>query len=128
MIAANGLILLAQQEASLKPSNATGYEYYVEAAIDVRLHPAVVIVCLRCSSVPQQLLRANTELAWRPSWQSLLANGTVDNPEHNNLTGIVYGTFYTTSYGVPRTHASSAGDYYFVRAGNELLTMNVTTC
>ncbi|KAH9842985.1 d-4,5 unsaturated-glucuronyl hydrolase-like protein [Rhodofomes roseus] len=90
MIAANGLILLAQQEASLTPSNATGYQYYIEAAID--------------------LLRANTELAWQPSWQSLLANGTVNNPDHNNLTGIVYG------------------DYYFVRAGNELLAMNITTC
>jgi hypothetical protein len=32
-----------------------------------------------------------TALAWRPQWQSLLANGTVNNPELNNLTGIVYG-------------------------------------
>ncbi|KAH9934963.1 d-4,5 unsaturated-glucuronyl hydrolase-like protein [Fomitopsis serialis] len=90
MVAANGLILLAQQEASLIPSNTTGYSYYIEAAVE--------------------LLRANIELAWRPSWQSLLANGTVNNPEHNNLTGIVYG------------------DYYFVKAGNELLNMNITAC
>lgn len=33
-----------------------------------------------------------TALAWRPEWQSLLANGTVNNPQLNNLTGIVYGT------------------------------------
>ena len=32
-----------------------------------------------------------TALAWRPEWQSLLANGTVNNPQLNNLTGIVYG-------------------------------------
>lgn len=32
-----------------------------------------------------------TNLAWRPEWQSLLANGTVNNPAANNLTGIVYG-------------------------------------
>ena len=30
-------------------------------------------------------------LAWRPSWQSLLANGTVNKPANNYLTGIVYG-------------------------------------
>lgn len=32
-----------------------------------------------------------TALAWRPSWQSLLANGTVNKPANNYLTGIVYG-------------------------------------
>lgn len=32
-----------------------------------------------------------TALAWRPEWQSLLANGTVNNPALNNLTGIIYG-------------------------------------
>lgn len=37
MIAANGLLLLAQQEASLSPSNTTGYNYYVESALEVRL-------------------------------------------------------------------------------------------
>ncbi len=37
------------------------------------------------------MLDANTKLAWRPAWQSLLANGTVNNPAQNNLTGIVYG-------------------------------------
>ena len=33
-----------------------------------------------------------TALAWRPDWQSLLANGTVNNPAQNNLTGIIYAT------------------------------------
>jgi hypothetical protein len=28
---------------------------------------------------------------WKPDWQSLLSNGTVNNPQLNNLTGIVYG-------------------------------------
>lgn len=39
-----------------------------------------------------QIIANMTALAWRPDWQSLLANGTVNNPELNNLTGIVYGT------------------------------------
>ncbi|KZT11587.1 glycoside hydrolase family 88 protein [Laetiporus sulphureus 93-53] len=90
MIAVNGLILLANQEASLSPSNVTGSEYYLNAAVE--------------------LLRNNTALAWRPAWQSLLANGTVNNPEGNNLTGIVYG------------------DYFFVEAGNTLLSLGMLTC
>ncbi|KAH9948114.1 glycoside hydrolase family 88 protein [Amylocystis lapponica] len=90
MIAVNGLILLAHQEMSLAPANTTGAVYYVTSAI--------------------QILSNNTQLAWRPEWQSLLANGTVNNPEGNNLTGIVYG------------------DYYFVKAGNELVSMGVASC
>ncbi|CCM05029.1 uncharacterized protein FIBRA_07229 [Fibroporia radiculosa] len=90
MIAVNGLMLLSQQERSLSPANDTGASYYQNAAM--------------------QLLRDNTQLAWRPEWQSLLANGTVDNPQGNNLTGIVYG------------------DYFFVKAGNDLLSMGVASC
>lgn len=43
-----------------------------------------------------QVLNAITTLAWKPEWQSLLANGTVNNPASppNNLTGIVYGMFF----------------------------------
>ncbi|KAI0933566.1 hypothetical protein AcV5_005683 [Taiwanofungus camphoratus] len=90
MIAVNGLFLLSQQERSLSPPNMTGSAYYINAAI--------------------QLLQNNTDLAWRPAWQSLLANGTVDNPEGNNMTGIVYG------------------DYFFVKAGNELISMGLVSC
>ncbi|OBZ75326.1 Unsaturated glucuronyl hydrolase [Grifola frondosa] len=90
MIAANGLILLAQQENSLSPRNLTGYTYYMDAVV--------------------KLLHDTTNLAWRPAWQSLLANGTVNNPQQNNLTGIVYG------------------DYYFIKAGNDLITMGLAVC
>ncbi|GBE82687.1 d-4,5 unsaturated -glucuronyl hydrolase-like protein [Sparassis crispa] len=90
MIAVNGLLLLSQQELLLNPPNVTGSAYYVHAAL--------------------QVLRDNTELAWRPAWQSLLANGTVNNPAGENLTGIVYG------------------DYFFVTAGNTLLSMDLATC
>lgn len=72
MIAANGLLLLSQGELSLHPPNKTGSDYYINAAI--------------------RIISDMTALAWRPNWQSLLANGTVNNPALNNLTGIVYGT------------------------------------
>ncbi|KAI0781386.1 d-4,5 unsaturated-glucuronyl hydrolase-like protein [Trametes elegans] len=88
MIAANALLLLADQEHSIL--NATGASYYIKHAI--------------------QILSANTKLAWRPAWQSLLANGTVNNPQQNNLTGIVYG------------------DYYFIKAGNELVSRGLAGC
>ena len=86
MIAANGLFLLADQELSVL--NATGAAYYTNAAIKVYIpyHPDVLATYLRT-----QIISDNTKLAWAPSWQSLLSNGTVNNPQHNNLTGIVYG-------------------------------------
>lgn len=37
MIAANGLILLSQGELSLQPANTTGANYYINAAIEVRM-------------------------------------------------------------------------------------------
>ncbi|OCH85221.1 d-4,5 unsaturated-glucuronyl hydrolase-like protein [Obba rivulosa] len=88
MIAVNGFLLLAEQEKSV--FNESGAIYYTNEAL--------------------RMLQANTALAWRPEWQSLLANGTVNNPEHNNLTGIVYG------------------DYFFVTAGNQLVELGLASC
>ncbi|KAK2460626.1 hypothetical protein APHAL10511_007096 [Amanita phalloides] len=82
-IAANGFLMLAQLE-----TNAS--KRWINAAV--------------------QVLNRMVSLAWRPSWQSLLANGTVNKPANNYMTGTVYG------------------DYYFVRAGNELLSMNLVEC
>ncbi|KAF7796235.1 hypothetical protein EIP86_007409 [Pleurotus ostreatoroseus] len=92
MSAANGLLLLSQGELALSPPNTTGASYYTNAAIE--------------------LIANMTALAWRPEWQSLLANGTVNNNNAalNNLTGIVYG------------------DYYFVKAGNELVSLGLIDC
>ncbi|KAJ7349077.1 glycoside hydrolase family 88 protein [Mycena albidolilacea] len=56
------------------------------------------------------LLNKITALAWRPSWQSLLSNGTVNKPANNFLTGIVYG------------------DYYYIKAGNDLISMGLAKC
>ncbi|KAF8911182.1 Six-hairpin glycosidase-like protein [Gymnopilus junonius] len=80
-IVVNGLLLLAQQEttAALK-------QQWIDGATGV--------------------LNNITTLAWKPSWQSLLSNGTVNWPANNFLTGIVYG------------------DYYYIRAGNQLVTMD----
>lgn len=78
-----------------------------------------------------QVLSSITTLAWKPSWQSLLANGTVNNPAHppNNLTGIVYGACLTLLGTVPALIGYLCeGDYYYIKAGNDLLAMNKTTC
>ncbi|KAJ7491223.1 glycoside hydrolase family 88 protein [Mycena latifolia] len=56
------------------------------------------------------LLNNITTLAWRPAWQSLLSNGTVNKPANNFLTGIVYG------------------DYYYIKAGNDLVSMGLAKC
>jgi hypothetical protein len=66
-IAVNGLLLLSQQETTIEAKNQ-----WSDAAI--------------------QILSNITTLAWNPHWQSLLSNGTVDEPTNNLLTGIVYGS------------------------------------
>ncbi|KAG5647187.1 hypothetical protein DXG03_001146 [Asterophora parasitica] len=84
-IAATGLLLLAKYETTLAANKA-----YTDAAIG--------------------LLRNVTRLAWNPSWQSLLSNGTVNLPANNKLTGTVYG------------------DYYYIKAGNELIARDLLKC
>ncbi|KIK95958.1 glycoside hydrolase family 88 protein [Paxillus rubicundulus Ve08.2h10] len=89
-IASTGLLLLARQELSLSPPSLANAARWVAGA--------------------WKLLNATTDLAWKPSWQSLLSNGTVNNPAANNDTGIVYG------------------DYYYIKAGNDLVEMGLTQC
>ncbi|KIJ69657.1 glycoside hydrolase family 88 protein [Hydnomerulius pinastri MD-312] len=91
-IASTGLLLLARQEMSLSPPN--------------------VINAARWVAGVWKLLDATTKLAWQPSWQSLLSNGTVNNhyPSANNDTGIVYG------------------DYYYIKTGNDLVQMGLAHC
>ncbi|KAG8738703.1 hypothetical protein FRC12_016654 [Ceratobasidium sp. 428] len=91
-IAASGMLMLSRFEQAA--SNASGADYWANAAAN--------------------LLTSTTRLAWReePNWDSLLSNGTVNNPGKppNNNTGIVYG------------------DYYYVRSGNELLSQGLMNC
>ncbi|RDB24223.1 Unsaturated glucuronyl hydrolase [Hypsizygus marmoreus] len=84
-IAVNGLLLLAKHETSAASSKS-----YSDAAI--------------------KILNDITTLAWNPSWQSLLSNGTVNKPANNQLTGTVYG------------------DYYYIKAGNELIRQGLAKC
>jgi len=92
MIAANGFLLLSKQEQSIVPANQSGVSHYFHAAI--------------------QILNDTTNAFWAPTWQSLLSNGTVNNPASppNNLTGTIYG------------------DYYFVKIGNDLAELGVALC
>ncbi|PBK62919.1 glucuronyl hydrolase [Armillaria solidipes] len=57
-----------------------------------------------------KILNDITSFAWDPSWESLLANGTVNKPGNNYLTGTVYG------------------DHYYIVAGNELIRMGLAKC
>ncbi|KAJ7043078.1 glycoside hydrolase family 88 protein [Mycena alexandri] len=84
-IAATGLLLLGSLETD--PSQS---KVWINAAIN--------------------LLNKITTLAWRPAWQSLLSNGTVNWPANNFLTGIVYG------------------DYYYIKAGTDLINMGLAEC
>ena len=82
-IAANGLLLLSQVEPSLSLK-----QKWSNAAIGVCFF---LLSKLLPDILPQQLLNNVTQLAWDPSWQSLLSNGTVNEPANNQLTGTAYG-------------------------------------
>jgi hypothetical protein len=84
-VAVTALLLLAKQESARDPK-----QKWIDGAL--------------------RILNEITALAWKPSWQSLLSNGTVNAPMDNVLTGIVYG------------------DYYYIKAGNELVTMGLANC
>ncbi|SJL04828.1 uncharacterized protein ARMOST_08199 [Armillaria ostoyae] len=84
-IVATGLLLLSQVE-----TDTANKKKWSDAAI--------------------KILNDITSLAWDPSWESLLANGTVNKPGKNYLTGTVYG------------------DYYYIVAGNELIDMGLAKC
>ncbi|KAK0442846.1 glycoside hydrolase family 88 protein [Armillaria borealis] len=84
-IVATGLMLLSKLE-----TNTANKKKWSDAAI--------------------KILNDITSLAWDPSWESLLANGTVNKPGNNYLTGTVYG------------------DYYYIVAGNELIHMGLAKC
>lgn len=59
------------------------------------LHPPLYLQVLITISRILQILSNTTAAFWKPEWESLLSNGTVNNPASppNNLTGIIYGTF-----------------------------------
>jgi len=69
--------------------------------------------------------------AWRPDWQPLFSNGTINKPANNYWTGIVYGKEFAS---VPRDTSGggidshNTADYYFVQSGNKLLEMGLADC
>ncbi|KAG8711245.1 hypothetical protein FRC09_020699 [Ceratobasidium sp. 395] len=71
-IAASGLFILSAAETHL--GNSTGAAYYKKKAV--------------------KLLTDNFKFAFRPTWDSILSNGTSNNPINNRDTGLVYGDYY----------------------------------
>ncbi|ESK94259.1 glycoside hydrolase family 88 protein [Moniliophthora roreri MCA 2997] len=84
-VAATGLLLLADTE-----TDRSAAESWIAGAV--------------------KLLDNISKLAWKPSWESLLSNGTVNWPAGNYLTGIVYG------------------DFYYIKAGNDLIKLGLAEC
>ena len=77
-----------------------------------------------------KLLQDTVNFAWKPSWQPIFSNGTVNKPADNYWTGIVYGKEFApvpTSARVVVLMVMTA-DYYFVESGNKLLEMGLTDC
>ncbi|KAG8726081.1 hypothetical protein FRC12_023723, partial [Ceratobasidium sp. 428] len=87
-IAAEGLFILSAGETHL--GNSTGAAYYNEKAV--------------------KLLTDNFKFAFKPTWDSILSNGTSNNPQNNKNTGLIYG------------------DYYALQAGNTMLKLGLASC
>jgi len=81
-IVVNALLLLAQQE-----SDPNAKKKWIDSAL--------------------QILGNITTFAWKPSWQSLLSNGTVNKPKNNFCTGIVYGSCFLFIYFLNRIQLDS---------------------
>ena len=77
-----------------------------------------------------QILTNTTNKFWKPDFQSLLSNGTVNNPANppNNDTGIVYGTPILFPFTPHKLTHRTTGDYYFITAGNELVRQGLASC
>jgi hypothetical protein len=88
MVATSGMLLIAQQETAI--GNNTGATWWSNQAM--------------------KLYSDNVKFGWRSSWASLLANGTVNNPASNNMTGIIYD------------------DYYMIAGGNTMVQMGLAQC
>lgn len=90
-IAASAMLFLSQMET--RAGNQTGSDLWRDHAIS--------------------LLYDTAALGFKgqnAGWESILSNGTANNPNFNNNTGLVYG------------------DYYFIKAGNMLLEMGLANC
>ncbi|KAJ3500762.1 hypothetical protein NLJ89_g9646 [Agrocybe chaxingu] len=93
-----------------RPADSSAATLVVNALLLLSEHETTEAAKQQWISGALRILEKITDLAWSSSWQSLLSNGTVSLPGNNFLTGIVYG------------------DYYFIRAGNELVRLGLTSC
>jgi hypothetical protein len=90
------------------------------------------VLLSRPNHIPK-LLNNSINLAWREesNWDSLLSNGTVNNPAKppNNNTGIIYGkcAIHRLCWLFSQLE-NSIGDYYYIKAGNELLSQGLMNC
>ncbi|KAG8742530.1 hypothetical protein FRC10_001297 [Ceratobasidium sp. 414] len=88
MITAEGLFILSAAETHV--GNSTGATYYREKAV--------------------KLMTDNFKFAFKPTWDSILSNGTSNSPQNNKNTGLIYG------------------DYYALQAGNTMLKLGLASC
>ncbi|KAG8718581.1 hypothetical protein FRC08_004949 [Ceratobasidium sp. 394] len=88
MITAEGLFILSAAETHV--GNSTGATYYQEKAV--------------------KLMTDNFKFAFKPTWDSILSNGTSNNPQNNKNTGLIYG------------------DFYALQAGNTMLKLGLASC
>ncbi|KAF8577576.1 glycoside hydrolase family 88 protein [Ramaria rubella] len=80
--------------------------------LESSLTPANITGAKFYSDAAIKLLNDAVKVAWKPEWHSILSNGTSNNrlSPPINSTGIIYG------------------DYFFVKAGNDLLDMGLAAC
>jgi hypothetical protein len=69
-------------------------------ADDGKKKPLLLFIPGYCLDMPlpryvvRQILNGISTLGWKPTWDSLLSNGTANFPSGSYQTGIVYGDYY----------------------------------
>src|ERR1700733_79659 len=92
------------------------------------------------SVVHAQILSGISTLGWKPTWDSVLSNGTANYPNGSYQTGIVYGDYYyikvRLSFGISNSSAPRLIDrtpltcsrLAFCQAGNDLIANGFVDC
>ena len=85
-IVATGLLLLSQIE-----TDSGNAQKWRSSAIEVGSSAHYVLSIIHLGS---KILNNVTTLAWNDPWESLLSNGTVNEPAGSSLTGTAYGSSF----------------------------------
>ena len=129
MIAANGMLLLAQQEHTIH--NFTGSAYYTASAIKVRFSllvpshfPLTILPVAPAGHQRQHEARVGADVA-EPALERDGQQPSAEQPDRDRVRCVV---ILFSGHDCPFDVIGLSGDYYFIKAGNELVSRGLASC